>query len=180
MGVVEIVTLESNALCHHGIKGMKWGVRQYQNPDGSLTPAGEARYNKNIRNSEHASSKELKYRAKASAARSKAEHFSNKRDKAKARIFQTDISIANAEKFDRKRARADIKARKYEKKADRAAKRADRWLERNEKLKKKPISNAKASEVTKSAVDDYIKVLNGSKSPSEFNTKYSGTGFKVY
>lgn len=32
-----------NALCHHGIKGQKWGVRRYQNPDGSLTPAGKKR-----------------------------------------------------------------------------------------------------------------------------------------
>ena len=29
---------------HHGIKGMKWGVRRYQNPDGSLTAAGKKRY----------------------------------------------------------------------------------------------------------------------------------------
>ena len=34
-----------NELYHHGIKGMKWGVRRYQNPDGSLTAAGKARYN---------------------------------------------------------------------------------------------------------------------------------------
>lgn len=26
---------------HHGIKGMRWGVRRYQNPDGSLTNAGK-------------------------------------------------------------------------------------------------------------------------------------------
>ena len=31
-------------LKHHGIKGQKWGVRRYQNPDGSLTPEGKERY----------------------------------------------------------------------------------------------------------------------------------------
>lgn len=31
-------------LYHHGIKGMKWGVRRFQKKDGSLTPAGKNRY----------------------------------------------------------------------------------------------------------------------------------------
>lgn len=34
---------ESNELYHHGVKGMKWGVRKYQNADGSLTPLGKKR-----------------------------------------------------------------------------------------------------------------------------------------
>ena len=32
-------------LMHHGIKGMHWGVRRYQNKDGSLTDAGRKRIN---------------------------------------------------------------------------------------------------------------------------------------
>lgn len=31
-------------IAHHGIKGMHWGIRRYQNPDGSLTSAGRDRY----------------------------------------------------------------------------------------------------------------------------------------
>lgn len=36
----------SDELYHHGIQGQKWGIRRYQNPDGSLTPAGRMRYEK--------------------------------------------------------------------------------------------------------------------------------------
>lgn len=34
---------EYNYICHHGIKGQRWGIRRYQNEDGSLTPAGRRR-----------------------------------------------------------------------------------------------------------------------------------------
>lgn len=34
----------TNELYHHGIKGQKWGVRRFQNEDGSLTEDGKIRY----------------------------------------------------------------------------------------------------------------------------------------
>ena len=36
--------MDNNELTHHGTKGMRWGIRRYQNPDGSLKPAGRKRY----------------------------------------------------------------------------------------------------------------------------------------
>jgi hypothetical protein len=45
---------ESEYLEHHGIKGQRWGVRRYQNADGSYTKAGLARYKKAYSNYEKA------------------------------------------------------------------------------------------------------------------------------
>lgn len=38
--------MENYELAHWGVKGMKWGVRRYENKDGTLTPAGKKRYNR--------------------------------------------------------------------------------------------------------------------------------------
>lgn len=35
--------VSNDYLAHHGVKGQKWGVRRYQNPDGTLTPQGRKR-----------------------------------------------------------------------------------------------------------------------------------------
>lgn len=40
--------LKIKELYHWGIKGQKWGVRRYQNEDGTLTESGKARYNSDL------------------------------------------------------------------------------------------------------------------------------------
>lgn len=39
-----MIYTQTTELYHHGIKGQKWGVRRFQNADGSLTPEGMKRY----------------------------------------------------------------------------------------------------------------------------------------
>lgn len=41
--------IRHNELIHHGIPGMKWGIRRYQNADGTLTAAGKKRYEQDLK-----------------------------------------------------------------------------------------------------------------------------------
>lgn len=42
--IYKIVRAHPDELCHHGISGQKWGIRRYQNEDGSYTTEGLSRY----------------------------------------------------------------------------------------------------------------------------------------
>lgn len=53
---------DSEELYHYGVPGMKWGVRRYQNKDGSLTAAGQRKISKEYKKSAVKVSKKLYYR----------------------------------------------------------------------------------------------------------------------
>lgn len=58
-------------LYHHGILGQKWGVRRFQNPDGSLTPEGKKRYGVD----------ELSYVKKSQNVKKEPDRYNNKSKK---------------------------------------------------------------------------------------------------
>lgn len=52
-------------LYHHGVKGQRWGIRRYQNEDGTLTSAGKKRYSSALSKASEAYSKEEQSAVKA-------------------------------------------------------------------------------------------------------------------
>lgn len=59
------MVMKNDYISHHGIQGMRWGIRRYQNPDGSLTAEGKARWE---RDKKEQSSKKAKNREDTTVA----------------------------------------------------------------------------------------------------------------
>lgn len=94
-------------LMHHGIKGQRWGIRRYQNKDGSLTSAGARRYGKKMAKYEskkaEAQAKLFKLRAELSfqSGNARKDYYSDART-TRARSLVEDPLIKKATKYENK------------------------------------------------------------------------------
>ena len=91
-----ITGLGDDHIEHHGIKGMKWGVRRYQNPDGSLTDAGRRRYDVGKPITEQAKKAAKSIRKGAEAAAGKAKSIYRTVDRY---LAKRAAKVGDAEKF---------------------------------------------------------------------------------
>lgn len=79
MGIYYVsgIPYSSDYLQHFGILGMHWGIRRFQNPDGTLTAAGKKRYAKELKEKEEAEKRQVFEKERAVATDQIVKDFSN-------------------------------------------------------------------------------------------------------
>ena len=150
-------------LMHYGILGMKWGVRRYQNADGSYTAAGKARRN----GKSDTASKKTKSSKPARPKKTTAERVAERAAKEKLKTLQLE------EKAKRAEAKTRIKtAREAEKREEYASRIKAAEAKKSERLAEKKVNELPEKQV--SAGLAYTNEILGSIGKKVLVTAVSG------
>lgn len=150
-------------LYHWGIKGMKWGVRRYQNKDGSLTPAGRKRYDQD--SGELSGDKKfLKSKGKTGKNSSETETIEQKRERLlksndPKELYENKHLLTTAELNERIN-RIDTESRLQSKIPEDKKKTGIDYI--NEKMKSSTETITNAKNLFKSVDESYSTVANSS------------------
>lgn len=157
-----------NELEHHGIKGQKWGLRRYQNSDGTLTDAGKKRYGSEENFQEHISKKYNKAGAKLERLDNRVTKLANKGAMKEQEAIKKQRKASSALLFQKSKAKqaskATRKALKVYQKSQEAEIKAYRWNEKMQsKFKDVKISNVNSKYISlgekyaKNSIDNIMK-----------------------
>ena len=189
----EYILTSQGELYHHGIKGMKWGVRRYQRKDGSLTPAGKKRQQildaaaeqaKSLAKQADTDKAHFEKMAKKHEAKSGTEptqkqiqkylrdQFGNDIDTKQGRAsikkdFEIDTTL---EEWAAKELNADNEAKRYRALARDAAKMGEYYMKRAKHYSSMNVSEISNKDVKKAK--KYIK--------SNYHTLYTGSDLDWY
>lgn len=131
----------SNHLQHHGILGMHWGVRRYQNLDGSLTDKGRARLQKiasnpRLVNRENRQARRI-YKSEARRASTLAKQYKKDANKEYKSTQQAQREVSKTFPIGRKRREARLKATLSEENYRRSLDKAEEFLLKSSIMTKK-------------------------------------------
>ena len=165
-----VTTNGSYVLYHSGIKGMKWGIRRFQNEDGSLTEAGKKRYGKLV--------------GKIQKEEQRIERYQNNVDRNANRYARAARKQARANRLQAKSARlhnkavngwliSDKKRAKLEVKSQRLAAKSAKLASKAAKMQNKTIKNEAKIRRAQSHINKYArKIAKFNPSSTYAGTKY--------
>lgn len=166
--------MEFNELQHAGTKGMKWGHRRYQNKDGSLTPAGRARYLNKAREYERKANTSVadNYFAKSRRAR-----LTEKAKEARREVRRSDLAKARAKNQETSSGKRSVKDMSTEELRKYVTEREDRINLEQRYAKLNPEKVSRGKKFAKYTLDKVVvpALTEGSK---QYMTELTKTGLK--
>lgn len=143
-------------LMHHGIKGMHWGVRRYQNEDGTWTAAGKERYGGDDRvasaRAEYRAAKK-EYNKSFNNAYNHNHPYSLSKKKREESQQRWNDAADKAEKL--KAARKEYKASKFEKKIGKFESKVDKFNAKTMAAREKQLSKLEKKGSTNEKIADF-------------------------